>query len=164
MQLADRVSVNLEAPNTNRLQLLAPQKMFMDELLQPLRMVEQIRKNQPGYRGWNGRWPSSTTQFVVGRGGRERPGTAANGGLSVPKLRLARSYFSGFSPVSDTPFEDRQAINPWREHRLYQASFLLRDYGFELEDMPFLGEGQLPLETDPKQAWARQNLARRRSN
>ena len=51
MQLADRVSVNLEAPNSSRLQLLAPQKDLMEELLQPLRMIEQIRRTRPGYHG-----------------------------------------------------------------------------------------------------------------
>jgi predicted DNA-binding helix-hairpin-helix protein len=45
-----------------------------------------------------------------------------------------------------------------REHRLYQASFLLRDYGFDLEEMPFAQDGNLPLPTDPKLAWAQQNL------
>ncbi len=41
---------------------------------------------------------------------------------------------------------------------MYQASFLLRDYGFDLEEMPFLQSGNLPLPTDPKLAWAQQNL------
>ena len=159
MQLADRVSVNLEAPNTERLSLLAPQKMFLDELLQPLRIVESIRKNQPGYRGWKGRWPSSTTQFVVGAVGENDVELLKTVAYLYQKLRLARSYFSGFSPVRDTPFEDRPSINPWRQHRLYQASFLLRDYGFEIEEMPFQKEGHLPLEIDPKQAWARANLS-----
>ena len=54
--------------------------------------------------------------------------------------------------------ENKAAVNPIREHRLYQASFLLRDYGFDLEDMPFLQDGNLPLPTDPKLAWAQQNL------
>ena len=46
-----------------------------------------------------------------------------------------------------------------REHRLYQASFLLRDYGFDLEEMPFTRDGNLPLSTDPKLAWAQMNLS-----
>lgn len=158
MQLADRVSVNLEAPNTNRLSMLAPQKMFMDELLQPLRVVEEIRKNQPGYKGWKGRWPSSTTQFVVGAVGENDLELLQTVAYLYRNLRLARSYFSGFGPVRDTPFENLPAINPWREYRLYQASFLLRDYGFEVEDMPFQQDGYLPTETDPKIAWARENL------
>jgi predicted DNA-binding helix-hairpin-helix protein len=45
-----------------------------------------------------------------------------------------------------------------REHRLYQASFLLRDYGFGLEDLPFTTASNLPLHTDPKQAWAQMYL------
>ena len=159
MQLADRVSVNLEAPNTDRLSLLAPQKMFLDELLRPLRIVESIRRSQPAYKGWKGRWPSTTTQFVVGAVGENDLELLQTVSYLYSKLGLARSYFSGFSPVSDTPFENLPAVNPWREHRLYQASFLLRDYGFDLEELPFLTEGYLPLETDPKQAWARVNLS-----
>lgn len=159
MQLADRVSVNLEAPNAKRLSLLAPQKDLLDELLQPLRVVEEIRRTQPPHLGWNRRWPSSTTQFVVGAVGESDLELLQAAEYLYRKLRLARSYFSGFSPVSDTPFEEKPPTNPWREHRLYQASFLLRDYGFELEDMPFQPGGDLPLEIDPKQAWAKQNLS-----
>lgn len=159
MQLADRVSVNLEAPNPNRLSLLAPQKDLLEELFNPLRVVERIRKTQPSYQGWNGRWPSSTTQFVVGAVGESDLELLQTVAYLYSKLHLARSYFSGFSPVRDTPFEDRTPTNPWREHRLYQASFLLRDYGFELEEMPFQNGGDLPLEVDPKQAWANQNLS-----
>jgi predicted DNA-binding helix-hairpin-helix protein len=64
-----------------------------------------------------------------------------------------------FNPVPDTPLEDIAPENPWRQHRLYQASFLLRDYGFDLEEMPFTQEGNLPLDADPKLAWAQSNLA-----
>ncbi len=159
MQLADRVSVNLEAPNPNRLALLAPQKQMMDELLQPLRVVESIRRSQPGYKGWNGHWPSTTTQFVVGAVGESDLELLQTTAYLYRKLRLARSYFSAFHPIDDTPFADRPPTNPWRQHRLYQASFLLRDYGFELEELPFQAAGDLPLDVDPKQAWARQNLS-----
>jgi predicted DNA-binding helix-hairpin-helix protein len=48
--------------------------------------------------------------------------------------------------------------NPWREHRLYQASLLLRDYGFALADLPFTPESRLPLEVDPKLGWAQAHL------
>ena len=61
-------------------------------------------------------------------------------------------------PSADTPFENKTATDPLREHRLYQASFLLRDYGFDLEDMPFTDNGFLPLHSDPKLAWAQLNL------
>ncbi len=49
--------------------------------------------------------------------------------------------------------------SPKREYRLYEASFLLRDYGFGLEELPFNREGHLPLDVDPKFAWAQQNLS-----
>lgn len=158
MQLADRVSINLEGPNTKRLQALAPQKVFIEELLQPLRWVEQIRRERPGWQGWKGHWPSSTTQFVVGAVGENDLELLQTLASLNKQVRLARGYFSAFSPTRGTPFENLPACNPWRGHRLYQASFLLRDYGFELEDMPFQTSGDLPLETDPKLAWARSNL------
>ncbi|MBK7320818.1 radical SAM protein [Candidatus Villigracilis affinis] len=66
MQLADRVSVNLEAPSTERLAKLAPHKIFIEELLRPLRWVEEIRRSVPAYKFWNGRYPSTVTQFVAG--------------------------------------------------------------------------------------------------
>ena len=73
-------------------------------------------------------------------------------------VRLGRAYFSAFSPIRDTPLENKPPTKPLREHRLYQASFLLRDYGFNLEDLPFTTAGNLPLPTDPKLAWAQANL------
>jgi predicted DNA-binding helix-hairpin-helix protein len=73
-------------------------------------------------------------------------------------VRLKRAYFSAFHPIRDTPLENKPAVDPMREHRLYQASFLLRDYGFDLEDLPFTKDSNLPLHADPKQAWAEMNL------
>jgi predicted DNA-binding helix-hairpin-helix protein len=73
-------------------------------------------------------------------------------------LGLARTYFMAFSPVPDTPLENKPPTPKLRELRLYQASFLLRDYGFDLEELPFAQDGQLPLPTDPKIAWAEMNL------
>jgi len=76
----------------------------------------------------------------------------------MKNARLARAYFSAFHPIRDTPLENKAAVDPLREHRLYQASFLLRDYGFDLEDMPFNQNENLPLHADPKLAWAQMNL------
>jgi predicted DNA-binding helix-hairpin-helix protein len=74
------------------------------------------------------------------------------------EMGLSRAYYSGFSPVVQTPFENLTATDPLREHRLYQASFLLRDYGWNVEDLAFLAGGNLPTQIDPKQAWADQHL------
>jgi predicted DNA-binding helix-hairpin-helix protein len=72
---------------------------------------------------------------------------------------LARAYFSAFNPIENTPLENQPPTPQIRQNRLYQASYLLRDYGFTLEDLPFTGDGDLPLNSDPKTAWAETHLA-----
>ena len=158
MQLADRLSVNLEGPTPARLALLAPKKQVVEELLTPLRWIEAIRRERPAHEGWRGRWPSSTTQFVVGAVGESDLELLNATHYLTRQAGLRRAYFSAFRPIADTPLSDRPAENPWRQHRLYQASYLFRDYGFDLEEMPFDGDGRLPLDTDPKRAWAEANL------
>ncbi len=152
MQYADRVSLNLEAPNARRLAELAPHKRFSDELLQRLRWVHELRQTLPG------RKPSMTTQFVVGAVGESDLEILLTSAYLYRNLGLARAYFSGFSPVPDTPLQDNPPIQLHREHRLYQASFLLRDYGFDVEELPFRQDGNLPLHEDPKTAWANLHL------
>ncbi len=159
MRLADRVSVNLEAPNTKRLAMLAPRKEFIEELLQPLRWVDEIRRNRPSHLSWNGRWPSTTTQFVVGAVGESDLELLSTTENLYQQSHVKRAYYSAFSPIPDTPLENLPAENPLREHRLYQSSFLLRDYGFSLEEMPFDRGGNLPLNIDPKLAWAQEHLS-----
>jgi predicted DNA-binding helix-hairpin-helix protein len=131
----------------------------MEELLRPLKWIDAIRCSQPVSQAWNGRWPSTTTQFVVGAAGESDLELMTTTSALNQQVHLARAYFSGFSPIQGTPLENLPPNNPWREHRLYQASFLLRDYGFDLEELPFAGDGNLPLGTDPKLAWARVNLS-----
>jgi predicted DNA-binding helix-hairpin-helix protein len=159
MQLADRVSINLEAPNSERLAKLAPNKTFFEELFRPLKWAEEIRRSQPAYKGWNGHWPSTVTQFVAGGSDETDLELLSTTSWLMKNVRLTRAYFSAFNPIPDTPLENKPAVDPLREHRLYQASFLLRDYGFDLEEMPFSREGNLPLRIDPKLAWAQMNLA-----
>jgi predicted DNA-binding helix-hairpin-helix protein len=161
MQLADRVSINLEAPNPERLALLAPHKQFTDELLQPLMWMDEIRRTQPAYLGWNGRWPSSVTQFVAGGAGESDLELLTATEYLYHHLGLKRTYYSRFNPIPDTPLENQPPTLLIREHRLYQASFLLRDYGFELEELPFETDGRLPIQNDPKLTWAYRNLAER---
>lgn len=158
MQLADRVSINLESPNTERLAKIAPDKAFIGELLRPLRWVEQIRTTVPASKFWNGRWPSTVTQFVAGGADESDLELLTTTSWLFKNVRLKRAYYSAFHPIKDTPLENKPAVDPLREHRLYQASFLLRDYGFDLEDMPFTDRNDLPIHVDPKQAWAQMNL------
>jgi predicted DNA-binding helix-hairpin-helix protein len=158
MQLANRVSSNLEAANENRLPYLAPLKSFDQELLAPLKWAQAIRENENPRSTWNGRWASSITQFVVGPSGENDLELISTSEYLYKKLGLSRAYYSGFIPMQNTPFENMPRTNPIRQNRLYQSSFLLRDYGFSLEDMPFANNGNLPLNVDPKTAWAQQNL------
>jgi len=159
MQMADRVSINLEAPNDNCLAKLAPHKQFTEELLRPLKWIEEIRSTQPAYKGWNGHWPSSVTQFVAGGAGESDLELLTTTEYLFGQLGLRRAYFSPFSPILDTPLENQQPTPVIREYRLYQASFLLRDYGFDLEELPFEMDGRLPTQVDPKLAWAQKNLS-----
>ena len=158
MQLADRVSVNLEAPSTERLARLAPHKQFIEELLRPLKWVEEILRSQPSYKGWNGRWPSTTTQFVVGGSDESDVELLTTTAWLNKNVRLKRAYFSAFHPIPDTPLENKNPTDPMREHRLYQASFLLRDYGFDLEDLPFADVRFLPIVNVPQLASTLLNL------
>ena len=136
MQLADRVSVNLEGPTQERLNALAPKKDFQRELLSMLQLAEEIRHTHP-YEKLAG----TVTQFVVGAVGDTDQELLSLSSRLYRRYGLTRAYYSGFSPVIQTPFENLPSTDPLREHRLYQASFLLRDYGWKVEDLPFLADG-----------------------
>jgi predicted DNA-binding helix-hairpin-helix protein len=67
---------------------------------------------------------------------------------------LHHAHFSAFQPVAGTPFEGLAPTPAARESRLYQAEHLLREYGFGVDELAFEAGGNLPLEHDPKTAWA----------
>jgi predicted DNA-binding helix-hairpin-helix protein len=156
MQLADRVSINLEGPTAERLNALAPKKDFNAELLERLRWAGQIRQQIQG----NSRQKiaSLVTQFVVGAVGDTDLELLSTSERLYRQVGLARAYYSAFHPVADTPFENLSSVLPIREHRLYQSSFLLRDYGWDVEELPFEGDGNLNLALDPKRSWADKHL------
>jgi len=153
MQLADRVSVNLEAPTSGRLAALAPKKIFVEELVRMLQWAEQIRRDHQ-----NEKLASSVTQFVVGAVGDTDLELMTMSDKLYSQAKLARVYYSAFGPVPGTPFENLPATEAIREFRLYQSSFLLRDYKWDVEELPFLGSGNLRTDVDPKQAWADEHL------
>ena len=153
MQLADRVSVNLEGPTQERLNALAPKKDFQKELLSMLQLAHTIRRDHPSQK-----LAGTVTQFVVGAVGDTDQELLSLSSRLYREHGLTRAYYSGFSPVFQTPFENLPAVDPLREHRLYQASFLLRDYGWKVEDLPFLADGNMELELDPKRTWAERYL------
>ncbi len=158
MKLANRLSINLEAPNPERLAKLAPQKIFTEELLRPLRWIDEIRRSSPPTHTWNGYWPSTVTQFVAGGADESDTELLSTTSWLMTNVKLQRAYFSAFNPIRDTPLENKSPTHPMREHRLYQASYLLRDYGFSMEELPFEQDGNLPLRSDPKLLWAKDHL------
>jgi len=154
MQLANRVSVNLEGATEQRLAALAPKKDYWKELVQRLQWISDLRE-QEGLRA------SVVTQFVVGAVGDTDLELLQTSDALYRQMGLKRTYYMAFNPVGETPFENLEATSDLREFRLYQSSFLLRDYGWSVEDLPFQQDTNLQLDKDPKLVWAEQNLGGR---
>jgi predicted DNA-binding helix-hairpin-helix protein len=75
-------------------------------------------------------------------------------------IQWAKPKNPGLKRIAKMPYPTLENMHPLdytRYVRIYQASFLLRDYGFDLEEMPFLADGNLPLGEDPKMIWAMQH-------
>jgi predicted DNA-binding helix-hairpin-helix protein len=101
---------------------------------------------------------SLTTQFVVGAVGESDRELLETVQRAHRELGLWRAYFSAFHPIERSPFSEMPAEDPTRAFRLYQADFMLRDYGFSAADLPFDDNGLLPRDKTPKQAWAECHL------
>jgi predicted DNA-binding helix-hairpin-helix protein len=152
-RLANRISVNLEAPSDAYVHRLTLDKNFSTDLLPKL---EQAGRLLAARRGVAGALPASgaTTQFVVGAAcERDREILTVVDRLERRRL-LHHAHFSAFQPVAGTPLENLPATPAARELRLYQAEHLLRQYGFALDELAFGRDGNLALEHDPKTAWA----------
>jgi predicted DNA-binding helix-hairpin-helix protein len=156
VELADRVSLNLEAPNQARLSDLAPDKEFASSMWGRLAWAAELirRARAEGRRVAR----SLTTQFVVGAVGESDRELLDTVDRAHRELDLKRAYFSAFHPIDRSPFSDLPAEDPTRALRLYQADFMLRDYGFAAADLPFDEQGLLPRDKTPKQAWAERHL------
>ncbi len=153
LSLADRVSVNLEAPNAERLSRLTSTKDIEQDLMAPLRRVKQML-DETGQR------VSRTTQFVVGAAGESDLEILTTAHRLYREFELARAYYSAFRPVPDTPLDGLPAENPRRQDRLYQADALIRLYHFDVEDIGLDTDGNLLLDEDPKLSWARRHPER----
>jgi predicted DNA-binding helix-hairpin-helix protein len=156
VELADRVSLNLEAPNQARLNDLAPDKEFAGSMWGRLAWAAELMKRarQEGRKAAR----SITTQFVVGAVGESDRELLETVQRAHRELGLWRAYFSAFHPIERSPLADQPAEDPTRALRLYQSDFMLRDYGFRYDELPFDEQGLLPRDKTPKQAWAEHNL------
>lgn len=165
LTVADRVSVNLEAPTAAHLAKLTSTKDLAADLLAPLRRVKRLldagrlrRRNPVTGRDEPVR-VSRTTQFVVGPAGETDRDLLGVTQQLYRELGLSRVYYSAFRPVPDTPLDGQPPEDPRRERRLYQADFLLRDYGWSADELP-MDADRLNLGADPKLAWAEAHRAR----
>ncbi len=148
MQLADRVSINLEAPSADRLSRLSRHKRLYDHILRAMDWIKELSSKIPLRSG-------HTTQFVVGAAGESDRELLLTVETLLREYGLRRAYFSAFTPMPFTPLEEAEPESPLREMRLYQAEFLLREYGFSASQLPFDEKGMLPRNLDPKMAFAK---------
>jgi predicted DNA-binding helix-hairpin-helix protein len=146
-ELANRASINLEFPNQDRLSLASSCKEYDGGLLSRLAWLGEIHRGGLLASGL-------TTQFVVGAAGESDREIISTLSRVYGEHSLRRAYFSSFNPLPGTPWEGKPPASTMREHRLYQADFLHRLYGFAWEDIPLDESGSLPLDKDPKLAWA----------
>jgi putative DNA modification/repair radical SAM protein len=159
---ADRLSINIELPEAESLKALAPEKdapgIRRAMARMRLRIDEAKEAKRTERRAAAPRFAPAgqSTQMIIGADAaddRAVLGTTAN---LYASYGLRRVYYSAYSPIPDASLLLPPAAPPLvREHRLYQADWLLRFYGFELDEIMAGGEaGHLDLGIDPKLAWA----------
>ena len=147
-KLATRVSINLESPTAINLKSIAPEKNF-EENIKRIDWINLLSRKQTNLVP-----AGSTTQFIVG-GANETDKELINFSSELYKTHgIRRAYFSAFQPVDKTPLEELPPTPLIREHRLYQADFLIRKYGFSSGDILFDERDNLSLNIDPKLTWA----------
>ena len=158
---ADRMSFNVELPSQQSLKLLAPQKS-KQSILTPMRTLQTdktqyMEEKRKGVFKGHFLPAGQTTQMIVGASP-ERDGQILRLTEALySSMQLKRVYYSSYVPVVQDALLPQKGAGQLREHRLYQADWLLRFYGFSVEEIVSEGEN-LSLELDPKCAWALKNL------
>lgn len=156
-RLADRLSVNIELPTEASLKRLAPEKQATS-IRQAMGTIQRGRQAVEGEARAPRFAPSGqSTQMIVGADSTDDRTILRNAESLYQGYGLKRVYYSAFSPIPDSPGSVPLAAPPLlREHRLYQADFLMRGYGYKAGEL--LGKaGNLDLDIDPKLAWALSN-------
>ena len=160
---ADRMSVNIELPTSGGLKLLAPQKK-KEAILGPMGYISGRIKETAE----NNRYFKSTPMFVpAGQSTQLIIGATPDHDLGILKLSeglyrrfgMRRVFYSAYVPVSNHPALP-QAVKPplLREHRIYQADWLLRFYGFKADELLDEAHKDFDMELDPKCDWALRNM------
>ena len=161
---ADRLSVNIEIPTKEGLKLLAPDKNRKD-FLQPMNKVKneiqkykserKLIKSTPKYAP-----AGQSTQMIVGATNETDAEVMYTATYLYKKYNMKRVYYSGYIPIS---YDSRlpaigTEVPMLRENRLYQTDWLLRFYGFSIEELLNKNHPNLDSDIDPKLSWALRNL------
>ncbi|MCE7027259.1 putative DNA modification/repair radical SAM protein [Jiella avicenniae] len=160
---ADRLSVNIEMPTDVTLSALAPEKDPRDirRSMGHLRAKIEEHRGEKRDRTRPKRFSAGgqSTQMIVGADASSDDDVLNRSENLYGNYRLSRVYYSAFSPIPDSSSRLPLAKPPlMREHRLYQADWLMRFYGFQRTEIVSGGEaGMLDLSLDPKLAWALKN-------
>lgn len=158
--LADRMSFNIELPTEKSLKLLAPQKN-KNAIITPMKMLATERYFDSPFKRRKDFLPAGqTTQMIVGASPEPDSHILKLTEYMYKNYRLKRVYYSSYQPTNfNTSLLPVLPVPKIREHRLYQADWLLRFYGFNADEITDNG-GNLPENYDPKCAWALRNLDR----
>ena len=167
---ADRLSINVELPSIEGMKALAPEKNARAIRVSMGKLRERI-DSAKGERRDAAKMASSqmkrvispkrfatggqSTQMIVGADASDDSRILAVSANLYASYRLKRVYYSAFSPIPDASAALPLSAPPLvREHRLYQADWLMRFYGFAADEIVQRSDGMLDLDVDPKLAWA----------
>jgi putative DNA modification/repair radical SAM protein len=154
---ADRLSVNIELPTHDSVTRLAPEKNVHTIKLAMGSIRRKLDQKAEEPKAPSFAPAGQSTQMIVGADSSDDHTILNTAETLYGSYKLKRVYYSAFSPIPQSPTSVPAAPPPLlREHRLYQADFLLRGYGFTAgELMP--SAGNLALDVDPKLGWALSN-------
>ena len=159
---ADRLSINVELPTETGLKTLAPEKRTTSIKSTMANLRLRIAEAQADKKAPKFSPAGQGTQMIVGADGANDATIVRNASALYASYDLKRIYYAAFSPIPDSSrLLPVKAAPLQREHRLYQADWLYRFYGFHAEEIAASMEGgMLDLDIDPKLAWALRNRAR----
>lgn len=160
--LVDRMSVNIELPSRESLRLLAPQKNKKN-ILTPMKQIKnnisESRQELTLYKHAPKFAPSGqSTQMIVGATGESDKAIMTLSQGLYQKMNLKRVFYSAYVPIGTNPLLPTTAPPLLREHRLYQADWLLRYYGFTTEELLSDKNPYFSNIVDPKCQWALAHL------
>jgi putative DNA modification/repair radical SAM protein len=161
-RLADRLSINVELPTESGLKTFAPEKRTTSIKTTMADLKVRIAESQADKRAPKFSPAGQGTQMIVGADGANDATIVRNASTLYASYGLKRIYYSAFSPIPDSSrLLPLKAVPLQREHRLYQADWLYRFYGFSADEIATsMNGGMLDLDIDPKLAWALRNRER----